>query len=133
MKIEFELWHLVTLLVMFLGATAAAGKLFLGQLQRHLDDRFQAQDLARSENHQALSKRLDGIESTNREEAGQWQRVERELLNLKADMPLHYVRREDYIRGQSVIEAKLDGLATKIENAQLRALANGAKAHDPSH
>lgn len=133
MKIEFELWHLITLLVMFLGATAAAGKLFLGQLQRHLDDRFKAQDLTRSENHQALSKRLDGIESTNREEAGQWQRVERELLNLKADMPLHYVRREDYIRGQSVIEAKLDGLATKIENAQLRALANGAKAHDSSH
>ena len=40
-------------------------------------------------------------------------------------MPLHYVRREDYIRGQSVIESKLDGLALKIENVQLRAVKGG--------
>ena len=133
MKIDIELWHLVTLLLAFMGCVAAAGKLFLAQLQRHLDDRFKAQDVARSENHQALSRRLDGIESANREEAGQWQRVERELLNFKAEMPVHYVRREDYIRGQSVIEAKLDGLATKIENAQLRALTSREKPHDPSH
>ena len=36
-----------------------------------------------------------------------------------------YVRREDYIRGQSVIESKLDGLALKIENVQLRAVKGG--------
>ena len=40
-------------------------------------------------------------------------------------MPLHYVRREDYIRGQSVIEAKLDALGSKLEAAQLRAAAGG--------
>ena len=34
-------------------------------------------------------------------------------------------RREDYIRGQSVIESKLDGLALKIENVQLRAVKGG--------
>ena len=28
---------------------------------------------------------------------------------MQRDMALHYVRREDYIRGQSVVEAKLDG------------------------
>ena len=33
---------------------------------------------------------------------------------MQRDMALHYVRR-DYIRGQSVVEAKLDGLAMKIE------------------
>jgi hypothetical protein len=73
---------------------------------------------------------LDGIETTNKEEASQWQRVERELMSLKAEMPLNYVRREDYIRGQSVIEAKLDGLATKLENAQLRMTIKGV-THDP--
>jgi len=136
MKIEFELWHLVTLLVMFLGATAAAGKLFLGQLQRHLDDRFQAQDEARKANHTAVSARLDAIESTSREEANQWQRVERELMSMKAEMPLNYVRREDYIRGQSVIEAKLDGLATKLENAVLRmavTVTSKRSEHDPAN
>lgn len=125
MKIEFEVWQLITLMVMFMGCVAGTAKLFMGQLQQHLDDRFAAQDAARTENHQALSKRLDGIESNNRDEANQWQRVERELMSLKAEMPLNYVRREDYIRGQSVIEAKLDGLATKLENAQLRMTLNG--------
>lgn len=52
--------------------------------------------------------------------------MERELLRFQAEMPLQYVRREDYIRGQSVIEAKLDGLGTKLENAQLRSLKNVA-------
>ena len=60
------------------------------------------------------------MEQTNKQEAAQWQRLEREMLQLKADMPLQYVRREDYIRGQSVIEAKLDAVAVKLENAQLR-------------
>ena len=69
--------------------------------------------------------RLDAMEKANKEEASQWQRIERELGQLKADMPLNYVRREDYIRGQSVIEAKLDALASKLETAQLRVASIG--------
>ena len=77
-----------------------------------------------------LLGRLDAMEKANKEEASQWQRIERELGQLKADMPLNYVRREDYIRGQSVIEAKLDALASKLETAQLRvASIGGNHAH----
>lgn len=71
-----------------------------------------------------LITRLDAIEQAARAEAGQWQQMERELLLLKADLPLHYVRREDYIRGQSVIESKLDALASKWEISQLRKAKN---------
>lgn len=125
MNIQIELWQLVTLLLTFFAACGAAGKLLLDQTQRHLDSRFNAQEANRAENHRQLGARLDAIEATNREEATQWARVERELLNLKAEMPVLYVRREDYIRGQSVIEAKLDGLALKIENVQLRGSIGG--------
>lgn len=45
---------------------------------------------------------------------------EREWLTWRADLPLNYVRREDYIRGQSVVEAKLDALAAKVEIIQLQ-------------
>ena len=100
-----------------------------GQAQRHLDDRFAAQDATREAHHKSLAGRLDGIELVNREEAVQWQRVERDLLKMQAEMPLHYVRREDYIRGQSVIEAKLDALGSKLEAAQLRAAAGGNHAN----
>ena len=51
--------------------------------------------------------------------------LERDLMELRAELPERYLRREDYIRGQSIIEAKLDGLAMKIENAQMRVLLNG--------
>ncbi len=36
--------------------------------------------------------------------------LEREVLNIKADLPLCYVRREDFIRNEVVINAKLDKL-----------------------
>ena len=121
---QLELWHMVLLALAILGGYWTLTKIIAGQFQRHLDERFKVQEQARSENHHQLSGRLDRIEAVNRDESAQWQRVERDLLSLKADMPLHYVRREDYIRGQSVIEAKLDGLGTKLENAQLRARHN---------
>lgn len=123
MNLQIEMWHLVTLGCTVLGGYWTLAKVAAGQAQRHLDDRFSAQDVAREANHKSLAVRLDGIELVNRDEAAQWQRVERDLLKMQAEMPLHYVRREDYIRGQSVIEAKLDALGSKLEAAQLRAAA----------
>ena len=82
---------------------------------RHIDLRFRAQEDARSANHEQVQHRLDKLEESAKLEAGEWQRVEREFLQMQRDMALQYVRREDYIRGQSVVEAKLDGLAVKIE------------------
>lgn len=112
MTLELELWHLITLMIAFFGACGAAGKLLLGQTQRHIDRRFNV------------------LEESARVEAGQWQRLERDLMQLRADLPVNYVRREDYIRGQSVIEAKLDGLAAKLEAAQLRGLVGAKYGND---
>lgn len=55
----------------------------------------------------------------------QFQPLERDLLSLKADLPMMYVRREDYIRGQTVIEAKLDALFNELKNVQLQGAQNG--------
>ncbi|MCC0545511.1 hypothetical protein LJG65_08260 [Pseudomonas aeruginosa] len=129
MKVELELWQLITLLLTFLGACAGGGKLLLNQIQKSLDARFASQDQARMANHEQLSYRLDAIEQAAREETNQWQRVERELMSLKAELPFQYVLRDDYIRGQSVIEMKLDSLATKLENAQLRGLVGANHAN----
>jgi hypothetical protein len=124
MTFDLTIGNLIVLAVALFSAFWALTKVIAGQQQRYLDTRFAAQEVSLSSNHDQLSKRLYSIEAVSREDATQWQRVERDLLRLQADMPLHYVRREDYIRGQSVIEAKLDGLGTKLENAQLRALKN---------
>lgn len=125
MQVTLDLWHVISLAVSFFGASAAAGKLLLSQTQRHLDDRFNAQEAARTANHDQVQRRLDSMEASAREEMGNWQRIERDLLKMQADMPLNYVRREDYIRGQSLIEAKLDALGNKLDVMQLRAAAAG--------
>lgn len=127
MTLQIDFVWFVGLLLAFFGACAAVGKVLLGQTQRHLDERFSAQEKTRAENHDATGKRLDAIEVAHREESNQWQRVEREMLKFQGDMPMKYVLRDDYIRGQSILEAKLDGLADKIEKAQLRAFINGGQ------
>lgn len=118
MNVPVDFWQLVGISVAGLltlsGILVGAMKFGLGQAQKHQDAI-----------HEQVLARLDTMEKSSKDDANQWQRVEREMLQLKADLPLHYVRREDYIRGQSVIEAKLDALASKLETAQLRALQGG--------
>ena len=40
--------------------------------------------------------------------------VERELLKLKAQLPLEYVRREDWIRFSSTLDAKFDAMRIEM-------------------
>ncbi|MCN7401001.1 hypothetical protein MLJ47_26080, partial [Escherichia coli] len=54
--------------------------------------------------------RFASLEQSLQQSASSWGELEKELMRFKADLPLNYVRREDYIRGQTVIEAKLDAL-----------------------
>lgn len=132
MTLQVDFWQMVLLLIAFFGAVAGALGFMFRQFESRLGERFTDQDtkfanldVRMGERFSAQDGRFASLEASAREETGQWARVERELLTLKADLPLHYVRREDYIRGQSVIEAKLDGLALKIENVKLRG-ANSA-------
>jgi hypothetical protein len=46
--------------------------------------------------------------------------IEIGLERLRGEMALNCVRREDWVHNQSIIEAKLDGLALKLENVQLK-------------
>ena len=111
LELEFS-WLIgtsITLMIFVIGTVGGVVKLLLAQAQKRQDEK-----------HTQVMERLGGIEKAHRDEAAQWQRVERDLLQLKADMPLNYVRREDYIRGQSVVESKLDSIASELKLAQLR-------------
>jgi hypothetical protein len=120
MTVNLELWHLITLLIAFFGCVAGFGKLLLAQVETRLQERFTAQDAARKEGQETLRKTLDVHLDAERTNAQALQALEREFLKWQADMPLHYVRREDYVRGQTVIEAKLDALYNKLEVVQLK-------------
>ena len=102
MTVQVEFWQLLTflvgLLMSFLAFAFAAGKLLLSQIDRRLEQRFKSVEAATAD----------------------LQKLEKEFLIWKADLPLQYVRREDYVRNQTVIESKLDALAVRLENWQLR-------------
>ena len=89
-------------------------------MQRHLDERFTSLETTRAAQHIQLSDRLNTLDEAIKTDAGQWQRVERELLNLKADLPLHYVRRDDYVQAVATIMTKLDAIAIRFENLILK-------------
>ncbi|KVG24724.1 hypothetical protein [Burkholderia ubonensis] len=109
MTLQVEFWQLVSMLATFVGVLLAAGKVLLVQIERQQASRDKRQE----DQLEALGKQLG-------RQADNTARLERDFLKFQADLPLQYVRREDYVRNQTVIEAKLDAVALKIENLQLR-------------
>lgn len=83
----------ITLLLAFLGFAVGAWKLINYLQAKEVKEAKDTADLA-------LSKANE---------------TEKDLLRLQASLPLDYVRREDWIRNQTVIEAKLDGLASRLD------------------
>lgn len=55
-----------------------------------------------------IKKTLATLEETDRKESDRIDKVEEKLNDLKADLPLVYVTREDYIRVMNRVEDKLD-------------------------
>lgn len=92
---------------------------------RRLNERFETIEKAREEGQatwrQTFTQHLD----EERRETDLLRNIEREFLRFQAELPLQYVRREDYVRGQSVIEAKLDALYNKLEVVQMKGVNNG--------
>lgn len=113
MKIEMELWHLITLLIAFFGCVGTFGKVLLAQVE-----------VRQAERHKTLSKTLSDHIEEEKKTASAVQALERDFLNWKAELPVIYVRREDYVRGQSVIEAKLDAVYSRIEVLQIKGARN---------
>lgn len=125
MSLQVEFWQVLTLLLSFGGFLFAAGKLLLSQIDRRLEDRFDALETARTQAGKHWDDRFGAMLEQRQREAEGWANLEREFLRFQADLPLHYVRREDYVRGQTVIEAKLDSLYNKLDVVQLKGVNNG--------
>lgn len=119
--VQVEFWHLVGFfagqIVLFVSAMWALAKVVIRQFEARLNERFEAQEKAREQAQSHWDERFARIESDSRAS-------ERALLQLKADLPVQYVRREDYVRNQTVIEAKLDAVALRLENLQLKGARN---------
>lgn len=86
MNIAVDFWDLLKLLLGFAGVLFGFGKLLLAQIDKRIDNQ---------------TERLSSIE--------------KDLADHKMRMPLEYQRREDAIRFETVLNAKLDGIHNLIE------------------
>lgn len=105
--IELPVWQLITAGVGLVGAMMALLKLLLAAIERRLDQRF---------------AHMDGRFEELAKDSDRLRQVELGVEKLRGEMSLHYVRREDWVRNQSVIESKIDGLAVKLEHVQFRGI-----------
>jgi len=86
--INIEFWQLVGFLLSFLGVCFGFGKMLLAQFQVLQDERQRAQD--------KLSEKVETLEN--------------QFAEQKAVLPEKYVLRDDYIRNQAILEAKMDSI-----------------------
>ena len=86
MTIQVDFWHLVGLLLGFIGTLASFGKILLRQLDTRIDQQ-----------NDRVSK------------------LENQLNETLTKLPLEYQRREDAIRFETVLNAKLDAIGARIE------------------
>lgn len=114
MSVSVEIWiGAATLLVAIVAGYWALGKMLVGQFNVALDVRFEALEAARKEAGKAWEERFRRLEAKQ-------DQTDKDVRQILVELPREYVRREDYVRGQSVIEAKIDALALRLENHQLR-------------
>lgn len=57
---------------------------------------------------------LDRHRAATMRDLAQWQELERALFDLRAALPLEYVRREDWIRFSGTLDAKLDAMREEV-------------------
>lgn len=116
----------ISLLSIFTTVVFGLVKLLLAQFEKRLAERFAAQDEARKAASRHWEDSFAKVLERQDKDAEALAQLDRAFLRFQAELPLAYVRREDWARGQSVIEAKLDGLALRYENILLK----GAPRHD---
>lgn len=123
---DSNFWQLIgvvmAVLSLFVGAIGWLVKALLNQLEKRLDERFAVQEQARALATANWEREFGALAQGQRN-------LERDLMDLKAELPKEFVRREDAIREQTVIHAKFDSLAAKIDllaDRIVRSLTNGA-------
>ena len=78
------------------------------EANEHADERLDKLSAQQAEANTRATERLDQLESLQRA-------TDKDILLLRAELPDKYVRREDAIRSEMGLHAKLDGLAMRMD------------------
>ena len=109
MTIQLEAYQVFLILSAVLSAVAGMIKMMGSQINKNIQQNFESTNQKIEEVSRQAVKGQEEVRE-----------LERKFLEFKADMPFRYIARDDYIRGQTVIEAKLDAWAEKLEKVQIK-------------
>ena len=102
MRFELSVQELIGFVITLMGTFWGLAKMLLSQTQKQITDQF-----TQITNHLSQQQEID-------------RRLEREVLELKAQLPREYVRREDYVQQVAMIITKLDAMQLRSENLILQ-------------
>lgn len=97
----------VMLVLAFLGCVFAFGRILLQQFERRMNERFTAID-------KTHALEVSAVQGQQQADGERLARLIDEVRILGSNLPLQYVRREDWIRFSSSIDHKLDRLAELV-------------------
>lgn len=64
-----------------------------------------------------LKRTLSELERSDRKNASDIKELDQKVNDLKSDLPLVYTLREDFIRSMNSVDASINGLSSKIDQA----------------
>lgn len=109
MTIQLEVYQFIMILIAVLSTVIGTVKILWARIEKSLDQNFSA-----------TNRKIEDVAHQAAEGQKEIRALERQFLEFKADMPFRYIARDDYIWGQTILEQKLDAVAQKLENVQIK-------------
>lgn len=101
-------------------------KWFLKNYHQSNDEKFVGLSQQIAANHTSSVQRGDHIKAAIRKNEDELHRIEKDIMQLRAELPERYQRREDAIRETVLFTTKIDALGLKIDNLAMRGGLNAA-------
>lgn len=96
-EVRFELWQLITLLLGFFGVIFGFAKLIAGQFEQRIQGSLSS-----------LEKMITAHVEEERQSFAQVSQLQQSVASLQLELAKDYVRREDYVKNQTILEGKID-------------------------
>lgn len=117
MRFELELWHVISLAGMLLGAYAAIAWRLLAVYTQRTDERFAGLIDSANTRFDQVARQIDSLAAQEEKRGDQVLQLERELAGLRLEMMRDFTRREDHNQAIASIRISLDNMSLRIEKA----------------
>lgn len=109
MSIQLEAYQIFLILATVIGSVVGMIKIMGNQVNKNIDQNFLS-----------TNQKLEDVANQAAKGQEDLRLLERKFYEFQISMPHHYVARDDYIRGQAVIEAKLDAQYEQLKSVQIQ-------------